>query len=39
MHFADSQEMQRKLIAEGIPVVADQIQHFESFFWDPKELG
>ena len=39
MHFADSQEMQRKLTSEGIPVVADQIKHFESYFWDPKELG
>ncbi len=39
MHFADANEMQRKLMAEGIPVVADQIQHFESYFWDPKELG
>ena len=39
MHFADSQEMQRKLMAEGIPVVDDQIQAFDSFFWDPKELG
>ena len=39
MHFADPNEMQRKLIDEGIPVVDDQIQHFDSFFWDPKELG
>jgi methylated-DNA-protein-cysteine methyltransferase-like protein len=39
MHFADPSEMQRKLKAEGIPVVDDQIQGFDSFFWDPKELG
>jgi methylated-DNA-protein-cysteine methyltransferase-like protein len=39
MHFADPSEMQRKLKAEGIPVVDDQIQAFDSFFWDPKELG
>jgi hypothetical protein len=39
MHFADANEMQRKLLADGIPVVDDQIQHFESCFWDPKELG
>ena len=39
MHFEDEGAMKRKLIAEGIPVVDDQIQQFESFFWDPKELG
>ncbi|MCF8219987.1 MAG: MGMT family protein [Cryomorphaceae bacterium] len=39
MHFEDEGAMQRKLMAEGIPVLDDQIQQFESFFWDPKELG
>ena len=39
MHFADSNEMQRKLTTEGIPVVDNQIQAFDSFFWDPRELG
>ena len=39
MHFEDEGAMQRKLTAEGIPVVDDQIQQFDSFFWDPKELG
>jgi methylated-DNA-protein-cysteine methyltransferase-like protein len=39
MHFEDEGAMQRKLLADGITVVNDQIQHFESCFWDPKELG
>ncbi len=39
MHFEDEHAMQRKLQAEGIPVVDNQIQQFQSYFWDPKELG
>jgi methylated-DNA-protein-cysteine methyltransferase-like protein len=39
MHFEDEGAMQRKLLADGITVVNDQIQQFESCFWDPKELG
>ena len=39
MHFEDEHAMQRKLHAEGIPVVDNQIQQFQSYFWDPKELG
>jgi methylated-DNA-protein-cysteine methyltransferase-like protein len=32
--------MQRRLEAEGITVVDDQIQNFEDYFWDPaKELS
>ena len=36
-HFADANEMEIRLKAEGIEVIADQIQHFEKVFWDPSE--
>ena len=36
-HFADANEMEVRLKAEGIEVIADQIQHFEKVFWDPSE--
>jgi methylated-DNA-protein-cysteine methyltransferase-like protein len=38
MHFADHNEMQRKLEAEGIQVVDDQVQDFKAHFWNPQEL-
>ena len=40
MHFHPPVSMELKLAAEGIVVVEDQIQQFDSVFWDPaKELG
>jgi methylated-DNA-protein-cysteine methyltransferase-like protein len=39
-HFAGQDEMQRRLEAEGLTVIDDQIQNFEDYFWDPaKELS
>ena len=39
MHFATPDTMENRLKEEGIEVMADQIQHFDSVFWDPgKEL-
>jgi len=34
-HFGTPDEMARRLEAEGIQVIDDQIQNFESLFWDP----
>jgi methylated-DNA-protein-cysteine methyltransferase related protein len=40
MHFAYPEQMQELLEKEGIKVVDDQVQDFDSRFWDPvKELG
>ena len=39
-HFSTPTAMQELLEEEGIEVINDQIQHFESYFWDPnKELS
>lgn len=35
MHFSGPLEMQRLLELEGITVKDDQIQDFDSHFWDP----
>ncbi len=35
MHFADENEMERKLNLEGILIENDQIINFNKFFWDP----
>ena len=37
-HFHPPESMQKRLEAEGIKVVNDKIQDFESVFWDPEEL-
>ncbi|MGB1404728.1 MAG: MGMT family protein [Flavobacteriaceae bacterium] len=34
-HFGGGKIMQQLLENEGIPVVDDQIQDFETYFWDP----
>lgn len=39
-HFEDPVDMERKLTAEGITIIGDQIQQFDQVFWDPdRELG
>lgn len=39
MHFETPTRMQELLQCEGIDVIDDQVQQFESLFWDPmKEL-
>ena len=39
-HFNPPSIMEEKLAAEGIVVINDQIQNFETVFWDPFiELG
>lgn len=39
MHFHPPESMQIRLEAEGIQIIENQIQNFESVFWDPaKEL-
>ncbi|MFA0962281.1 MGMT family protein [Roseivirga sp. BDSF3-8] len=39
-HFATPTLMQELLEKEGIKVKNDQIQHFDSYFWDPAiEIG
>lgn len=35
-HFGDPDEMQRRLEAEGIRVINDQVQDFGRHFWDPN---
>ncbi|MGY6558748.1 MAG: MGMT family protein [Nitritalea sp.] len=35
-HFGAPEEMARRLQAEGIPVVEDQVQDFQRYFWDPS---
>ena len=36
-HFASPTQMQELLEAEGVKVINDQIQHFETVFWDVEE--
>jgi methylated-DNA-protein-cysteine methyltransferase-like protein len=36
MHFSTPNEMQDKLMQEGIFVVDDRIQNFQAHFWDPE---
>lgn len=39
-HFETSSRMQELLEAEGVKVENDQVQDYETVFWDPeKELG
>jgi methylated-DNA-protein-cysteine methyltransferase-like protein len=35
-HFSEPDRMQRLLEEEGISVLNDQIQDFETVFWDPS---
>lgn len=35
-HFATPTQMQELLEHEGIAVNQDQVQHFNTFFWDPS---
>jgi len=35
-HFSTPDEMEQKLIAEGIPVEKNQIKDFLTYFWDPN---
>lgn len=35
MHFADPNDMARRLVAEGIDVMDDQVKNFKKVFWDP----
>lgn len=34
-HYTSPTEMQERLEVEGIPVKDDQVQNFETYFWDP----
>lgn len=34
-HFGEPNRMQQLLEAEGVPVVDNQIQDFNKYFWDP----
>ncbi len=34
-HYTSPTEMQERLEAEGIPVKEDQVQNFNTYFWDP----
>lgn len=34
-HFGEPNRMQELLEAEGVTVRNDQVQHFETLFWDP----
>lgn len=36
MHFGDPNEMERRLLLEGIKVKDDQIIDFKKHFWDPS---
>ena len=38
-HFGGVNAMQQLLEAEGVVVVNDQIQNFQSLFWDPLKEG
>jgi methylated-DNA-protein-cysteine methyltransferase-like protein len=39
-HFNPPESMQKKLEKEGLTVVKDRIQNFDSVYWDPaKELS
>lgn len=37
-HFSNPNEMEEKLVAEGIQIKDDQIIDFKNHFWDPIEL-
>ena len=37
MHFGEPERMADLLRAEGVEVLGDQIQNFESYFWNPSE--
>ncbi|MDH4472363.1 MAG: MGMT family protein [Fluviicola sp.] len=37
MHFADPDEMEQRLLLEGISVKNDQIQDFKVVYWNPME--
>ena len=37
-HFTKPNEMEEKLVAEGIQIKDDQIINFKNHFWDPIEL-
>jgi methylated-DNA-protein-cysteine methyltransferase-like protein len=37
MHFETPNTMQERLSNEGHEIVNDQLIHFKSVFWDPKE--
>lgn len=40
MHFTTPDEMEQRLLNEGIVVKDDQVQQFREVFWDPlKELS
>lgn len=34
-HFSPPESMAERLMEEGIPVIDNQIQDFEKYFWDP----
>jgi methylated-DNA-protein-cysteine methyltransferase-like protein len=34
-HYPSPTEMQERLEAEGIPIKDDQVQNFDTYFWDP----
>jgi methylated-DNA-protein-cysteine methyltransferase-like protein len=34
-HYPSPTEMQERLEAEGIPVKDEQVQNFDTYFWDP----
>jgi methylated-DNA-protein-cysteine methyltransferase related protein len=34
-HFGTAQEMENRLMAEGIIIENDQVKHFSTVFWDP----
>ncbi len=38
MHFATPTAMQERLEAEGIEIIEDEIQNFNTHFWNPEEL-
>ncbi len=35
-HFADPNQMEQRLISEGVEVINDQVQHLKRVFWDPN---
>lgn len=37
-HFANDQEMQKLLEKEGIIIKDDQVQDFNTVFWDPQSI-
>lgn len=40
MHFSPPEQMEERLIAEGIEIKDHAVQSFEKYFWDPvKELA